>query len=416
MTDFRGSILELKENQATVMTDACDFITIKRQPEMFIGQQIKFQKSDINTTGNKYKKYLALVASVFIIVLSFTFYSQVFIPNTVYAYVDVDINPSIEFAIDKNMRVLDIKPLNKDAQTLLKELKLNNLPIKQAITEVVKESRQLGFIKPNKKNAVLVSVSLGSEKKRNLDKSDEKELDNILADISSTTFDLVSEKIKPDVLKVTSEERLLAVKIEISMGRYALYNKMKEKNINISVEEAKTFRVSDMLDKAQVSGSNDLSPEGDNGNNHNGNADTGTNITNENNKNDNTNYGNINSEMKKGNKDKNEGIKGNYNDHSDTEATRDKNGSTDQNTVIDSSDKNNDNSDTGASVDKNGSTNQSITIDSSDKTGDNSDTGASIDTNDSTDQGTTEVPGNEQTSTNSDVAPNAPATSQEPDD
>lgn len=416
MTDFRGSILELKENQATVMTDACDFITIKRQPEMFIGQQIKFQKSDINTTGNKYKKYLALVASVFIIVLSFTFYSQVFIPNTVYAYVDVDINPSIEFAIDKNMRVLDIKPLNKDAQTLLKELKLNNLPIKQAITEVVKESRQLGFIKPNKKNAVLVSVSLGSEKKRNLDKSDEKELDNILADISSTTFDLVSEKIKPDVLKVTSEERLLAVKIEISMGRYALYNKMKEKNINISVEEAKTFRVSDMLDKAQVSGSNDLSPEGDNGNNHNGNADTGTNITNENNKNDNTNYGNINSEMKKGNKDKNEGIKGNYNDHSDTEATRDKNGSTDQNTVIDSSDKNNDNSDTGASVDKNSSTNQSITIDSSDKTGDNSDTGASIDTNDSTDQGTTEVPGNEQTSTNSDVAPNAPATSQEPDD
>ncbi|HEY5587264.1 MAG TPA: anti-sigma factor domain-containing protein [Ruminiclostridium sp.] len=252
MTEFTGSIIELNEKKAIVMTEACDFVSIHRQSEMFIGQQVKFQKSDINRTNKNYMKYFALAASVFIITLCSVFSFQIFVPSTVFAYIDVDINPSMEFVIDKNAKVLDLNPLNNDAQTLLKNLKLINLPIKEAIAEVVRVSTQYGFISTSKKNAVLISASTDRDKIIKKNSSEEVVLDNILSDIGSITFDVGTENIKPEVLKVTPEVRESAVKNDISMGRYALYSKIKEENVDITVEKAKTERVSDMLDKAKI--------------------------------------------------------------------------------------------------------------------------------------------------------------------
>jgi hypothetical protein len=382
MTNYTGTILELNGNKAIVMTDACDFISIQKQSEMFVGQQVKLQKSDLYTLKKNYIKHFALVASVFIIAFSYVLYYQFFMPSAAFAYIDVDINPSLEFAIDKNAQVLDIKPLNKDAQTLLKNLKLVDLPIKQAIAEVVKESKQQGFIKPNKKNAVLISASIDADKNYKTNVSEEKVLDNILTGIDSTTFDLGNEKIKPEVLKVIPEYRSLAVKNEISMGRYALYNKIKQKDINITIEEAKTARVSDMLDKAQINGSNDIKFKTKNGD------DTQINITEENknydstsdnNKDETTKSGNDNTFEKKKNVDrgKNEGTKDNNTNNSGT-GTSDK---TDQSTTVDPTNKANDTSNTDTS-DK---TDQSTTVDSTNKADDTSNTG----TSDNTDQSTT---------------------------
>jgi len=261
MIDFRGSILEIKENHATIMTDVCDFVLIERKPGMFVGQKITFRKSDINSTIKNHIKYFALAPSAILIVLSYTFFYQFLVPNMVYAYIDVDINPSLEFSINQKAQVLDIKPLNDDAQVLLKGLKLVNLPIKQAITEVVKESKKLGYIKLNVKNAVLISASIDAAKSYKPNKYGEEVLDKILIDIDGSSFDLGTEKIKPEVLKVTSEYRSLAIKNGISMGRYTLYKKINESGANITVEGAKIARVSDMLDETHIKSINNSTPE-----------------------------------------------------------------------------------------------------------------------------------------------------------
>lgn len=255
MNEFTGSILEINKKHAIVMTDSCDFVTIQRQPQMFVGQQVKFSKSDIARTNKNHIKYAALAASVFIIALFSVFYFQIFMPSTVFAYVDVDINPSVEFSIDKNAQVLDLKPLNSDAQILLKNLELVDLPIKDAITEVVKASKQLGFITTNKQNTVLISALINENKNSNTNESDEIAFDEIISDISSVTFNVGTENINPEVLKVSPENRESAIKNNLSMGRYALYLKLKADNSNITVDTAKTEHISDMLDKAKTKGS-----------------------------------------------------------------------------------------------------------------------------------------------------------------
>ncbi|MDH7567127.1 MAG: anti-sigma factor domain-containing protein, partial [Clostridiales bacterium] len=365
MTDFKGSILEIKENHAIVMTDVCDFVVIKRKPGMFVGQQIIFRKSDINSTKRNYIKYYALAASIFLIALSCTFYFRLFVPSTVYAYIDVDINPSLEFSINQKAQVLDIKPLNGDAQVLIKDLKLVDLPVKQAITEVVKESKKLGFIKPNVKNAVLISASINAAKGYKPNKSGEKVLDNILTDINSATFDLGTEKIKPEVLKVTPEYRNLAIKNEISMGRYALYNKLKEEGVNITIEEAKTSRVSDMLDKTHIDSTNGFTPETTNNVNQNNFKSNGDETQVDKTKgNNNTGISSKNAEEKTNKNENKQNMK------QDKNGTLDNlNGNTRQGNTQSQSNKAGDNSNSGAGKDNSGSNGQGNTQSQSNKAG-----------------------------------------------
>lgn len=402
MTDFKGLILELRGNQATVMTDKCDFITIKRQPEMFVGQQIKFSKSDIHTAMSCYVKYMALTACVLFLIFFYAFYYQFSVSKTVYAYIDIDINPSLEFTIDKNAQVLDIKPLNKDAQILLKDLKLLDMPVKQAITEVVKESEKLGFIKPNVKNAVLIYTSINEGKNYKQNKSKEKVLDNILTDIGSATFDVGSEKIKPVVLKVTSEYRNLAAKNEISMGRYALYNKLREKGINITVEEAKTVRVSDMLDKTLIDNVKDFIPETENSlsqDNINSNGDEPQ-LDKKEEKNKNTETSSVNAEGQKNknktdenkqnmDQGKNKDSKNSNNNSSNASASGDLNANTDQSAIENQNNKASDNTNSGTSKDESASSDQGTPENQNNKAGDSSNSGTSKDKSGNPGQGTT---------------------------
>lgn len=246
MNEYTGSILELKDKQAIIITDSCDFVIIQRQSQMFVGQQITFTKSELNKTNKKYLKYIALAASFFIISLCSIFYFQIFVSNTVFAYVDVDINPSVEFSIDKNAKVLDTKPLNTDAERLLKELELIDLPIKEAISQVVDTSKQLGYISTSKTNEILISASINENSTQN--SSDQNTYDNILTDIGNMKFKVGTDILNPQILEVTPDNRKLAIKNNLSMGRYILYSKIKEKNADITVERAKTDRISDMLD------------------------------------------------------------------------------------------------------------------------------------------------------------------------
>lgn len=254
MADYTGSILELKGKKAVVMTDTCDFISIKRQPDMFVGQQIKFKKSEVVNLNKHYTKYFALIASVFLLAFASIFYLHIFSPSSVYAYIDVDINPSLELSIDRDSEVLGVKPLNHDAKALLKDLYLESLPVSQAISIVVEASKKQGYISPGKENAVLISASI--EKSNKLAKSDESILDNILAEISNTEYSIDDESLETEIIKVTPDSRKSAVENNISMGRYSLYNDIKKEDDKITVENAKSARVADMIKKAKNNNSN----------------------------------------------------------------------------------------------------------------------------------------------------------------
>lgn len=247
MADYTGTIIELKDKRAAVFTDKCEFKEIKRRSGMFVGQQVSFSRADIFKAGSGYVRYLAVAASIFIVIASYFLYSQLFVPRTVYAYVDIDINPSIELTIDKDERVLAARALNDDAAKLLGNLKLKSLKVDEAVNEIITECRKEGFIKPEGNGTVLVSASESSDKNNS---QENEKLDKILNDIDVKIKD-VDSQVQTELIKVNPDDRALAAQNNLSMGRYVLYNEIKQDGANITVEQAKNSRVSEMISKAK---------------------------------------------------------------------------------------------------------------------------------------------------------------------
>lgn len=259
MAEFKGSILELNNKKAVVMTDKCDFITIKRTPEMYLGQQLTFKESSVAKSYkiNGFVGKVTAIAAVFVLALFSVLYFQVIYPSNVYAYIDVDINPSMEFTVNKASKVVEVKALNSDAQKLLKELHLKKIPVRTAITEVIESSKKMGFISTEKNNKVLVSVAL-KKIDRTPSSEEEKALTNLLSDIEKINVNVGDQTLQPKVLQVNPEERKAAEKNNISMGRYKLYEDIKKTDASLTIDKAKKERVADMLDKAETKNKNKL--------------------------------------------------------------------------------------------------------------------------------------------------------------
>ncbi len=246
MGNKTGMILEFKGNKAIVMTSICDFITITRMPEMFVGQQVDLNNSIISKKSNLLK-YLA-VAGMFALILCSVLIYQLAKPSAVFAYVDIDINPSLELSIDKKANVVEVKALNSDAVALIKNLRFVNKSLTSAVRIIIEESQNKGYIHPGAKNAVLISTSIKSGKSGSSSVSSDKVLDGIVSELQKTDFSVGSVSVKPEVIKVDPAKRLEAVKNDISMGRYKLFEEISASDSAIDIQKAKTESISKIIE------------------------------------------------------------------------------------------------------------------------------------------------------------------------
>ncbi|MBC8062400.1 MAG: anti-sigma factor domain-containing protein [Clostridiaceae bacterium] len=259
--DKRGNILELKKNCAVIMTEDCEFQYIKKRPGMFVGQQINFDKKSINKFKNNIIRYAGLVACFLTIILvSIMSYSKFNTSKDIYAYVDIDINPSLEVAINKDNKVIFVKPINEDGKMLLKSLKLKGETLETAISEILNQSRHNGYIKSQTDNYVLIAMSLNPETIEY-----KKKLNYLLDALNGIAEENGKERIITRVIDTSWETRNLANQNNISTGKYTMYTKAKDLGLNLSIDEVRNNNLSDILKKLDI----DSKINGYPGNSHN---------------------------------------------------------------------------------------------------------------------------------------------------
>lgn len=250
-----GVIIKIEGNEAIVMTDECSFNRVKMEDDMFLGQKILIRNEDIKNSGNKHIKHtiaaLASIAAIF--VMSF-FYLRFYYTEEIYAYVDVDINPSYHFKIDRDQRVKAVESLNSDAENVMRGVKFEGMSLIEALTEVIDVSKEHSFIEDRHTNYVLICAALND----NYDKdgknkiSEEKELTDLLQAVRTDLDQIYGNTIKPKTVKVSSEYRIMSKENHISMGRYLVYQKAKGKGIDVSIQDFKSDKLSEILEKNNI--------------------------------------------------------------------------------------------------------------------------------------------------------------------
>lgn len=66
-----------------------------------------------------------------------------------YNYVQIEVNPRVEFLCDKKYKVVSVSPLNNDARIVLSDLELIGLDVDEATTTFIDECAKCGYIDVN---------------------------------------------------------------------------------------------------------------------------------------------------------------------------------------------------------------------------------------------------------------------------
>lgn len=236
----QGIIMEKDNTNAVIMTSDGQFLSIPAKASWKIGETVTISDFDqklnyrddkaYNSKKNfikKNKRILAvIVASLLLLIMPFSLISEAS------TYITLDINPSIEFEI-KDDKVINIRALNSDGEKLISQLKANNSLNSDESTDIylltsliLKEAKNMGYLKTNEDNIIMVGVSKNKEFK------------------SSEYEQFIQSKLNEDnidsqviLLNGTNDEKKLADEKGISLGRQLLLEKEKSEGIIISDEE-----------------------------------------------------------------------------------------------------------------------------------------------------------------------------------
>ncbi len=235
-----GVVLEVRGQEVIVLTQNGEF---KRQrvsraiPR--VGQEIPLRAV---SRWNWYR-YGSVAAAVLLLAVLLPILHLV--PGTTpAAYVSMDINPSVEMALDDRYQVVKANPLNREGAEILGKIEITGLPADEAVAKITSEAVREGYIAQSKNNRVLITVSDEKdnpvstvELAENLKKSASKVLarDNLSGTVQSVKTDTRIRKEARDV--------------GLSTGKYMVLLESLKQDLPLSPSDLRNTSISKALDK-----------------------------------------------------------------------------------------------------------------------------------------------------------------------
>ncbi|WP_276519111.1 anti-sigma-I factor RsgI family protein [Bacillus nitratireducens] len=192
----KGIVMDIKKHNVVVLTPNGEFITFKRKVHSYmIGEEISFNEQEQRAPRFSIPSFLkpaSLLVTCFLCVLLF-FYNQP--EEKVFAYVSVDINPSLEVSVTKDLRVIDLRACNDDGRRILKEMKRwENKHLQDVIRTIIKQSQEDKYL-TNDKQVMLTAVTKDKSLEPQLEKAMQKlkkeyEIKHITVEYQSSTMQI----------------------------------------------------------------------------------------------------------------------------------------------------------------------------------------------------------------------------------
>lgn len=242
----KGIVMETSsKGYVTVMTSQGEFLNIPWEKGAFptVGVEVEFNQPVVGKGLFRTHLYSVLAASIVIVFLFMSIWNFIFLPQSqvVVAYVNVDINPSMEFGINKKGNVVEVLGLNKDGEELLKDLELIGLSIKEAIEKITVAAIEEKYLTTEKGNTVLITVS-SDEALPGKVKDLENKVKNVLRKNNITA--------EANTLSVSKELYEQAKEENISTGKYVLYMEAVEQGLDISLDDLREQNMKKAVEQA----------------------------------------------------------------------------------------------------------------------------------------------------------------------
>lgn len=230
---MKAVVMEIKEKDMVVMDQQGIFHKLKYDCKSSIGDEILFNESRKNTIV--YMRKITAIAAMLLLVLTsgygaISYYSP-------YAYVDIDINPSVELVLNRYMRVLEVHGLNEDAKKIIPDVsEFKNKKMDQAVEIMLGNAESMKILTEENENTVMFTVS----------GVDNNSVDNIKKDLKDVTKKKLAKLIKEENIlteKIPIQKHDDAKKLKVSPGRIILFEKLKEVKPDATIQDVESMPV-----------------------------------------------------------------------------------------------------------------------------------------------------------------------------
>ena len=212
---MKAVIVELKDKYAAVLSDDGRVTKIVNN-NYCLGQEIEMK---VNSSKFRTRKLLAIASSMTAVFCLFGIGAYAY--YTPYYYVSLDVNPSIEYSVNRFEKVIGVNGVNADGKEILTQLNLQNKGIDEAIKETVKQIEKEGYFTSDKQGGLVIATSCDNEGYSN-------QLANKLQ--TQAQVQLQNDGVNADVeaIGVGRERVLEAQKLGVTPGKLNLVEKLQE--------------------------------------------------------------------------------------------------------------------------------------------------------------------------------------------
>jgi len=241
-----GTIINIIDDKAAIMTKECEILYIKKQPGMYLGLEIQFGANEIISNKNKLNLAVKIVSSVAAIFLFIFLNLHFFHKNDNYTYVCIDGKSSIEFTIDNDMKVVKATGIDKESQENLKKIDLKSKSLKIALSAVLNNN----IIQDDYTSDDCIIISAYAKYKNDDQNNVNKNIEKALLACKDSVYEL--DNVDFRFVGIDNNARKLAVENNISMGRYYIFERAQEQGKNISLEQVKDMKVGELVKKVNI--------------------------------------------------------------------------------------------------------------------------------------------------------------------
>lgn len=168
------------------------------------------------------------------------------IPSVAAYYVGIDINPSIELAVDGEERVLNARGLNEDGEKLLGAVALKNEKIAEAVTILTTEAIRQGYYLPDRKGTMVVTISPAEGRV----KEEKDAVDALGQKVSERARNILRQAGIEAVVEtavVDPEIRSRAEAYGLSPGKYGILLEALEAGLPVTADDLKQESIAGVL-------------------------------------------------------------------------------------------------------------------------------------------------------------------------
>ncbi|KAF1680886.1 anti-sigma factor domain-containing protein [Bacillus sp. SKDU12] len=222
----RGIIVEKNRKFVTLLTPDGQFLKTKNDRQSYeIGEEIMIPSESRMGRRASFFDFLKLrpfkmgIVTMTAIMLFIFIVLPTFSNNKAYAYMTIDINPSLEMALNSDYEVIEMTPLNDEGKKVMDDIDdWEKTDFKKVIDDIITDSSEQGYVKKTKE--ILISTVYENTQDHTYKKAVKKQLNDV-TEKYKTTYRM--ESLESDM-----QTREKAKKEGISTGSYIKSNEKKD--------------------------------------------------------------------------------------------------------------------------------------------------------------------------------------------